>query len=474
MKNIYQNTAFLDKRACEKYHLSEEILMENAAIALESLISTLTHKGSVITILCGSGDNGGDGYALARRLSGDYNVRIYALKEPKSPLCRQAYERASECEVKFIKKILPCDVAVDCVVGSGLKGQLESSLSEILSLAEKNARITIACDVPSGLNDNGGYAFKAHHTMCMGAISLVCLSDRAKDFVGKLHIAKLGLSENHYQVSSNIKMLEDSDMRLPLRTESNTHKGNFGHLAVFCGEKCGASIISAQSALRFGAGLVSVINNEPITLPYEIMQTQNLPAKSTAIAFGMGLGVEKSAEILEMLCESTLPCVLDADVFHTPMIKHFLDKSLEQQRLDFSRELVLTPHPGEFHSLLQICGLGEYMPNKRVDLMLQFTQKYPHTTLLLKGANVFIAKANELYINPLGCPALSKGGSGDVLSGLIGALLAQGYDALNAAIQGSLAHSALANMLMQNIASYALTPSAMIESIGMLHTYRTI
>ncbi|MCH5313465.1 MAG: NAD(P)H-hydrate dehydratase [Helicobacter sp.] len=475
MKNVYQSTTFLDKRACEKYHLSNEILMENAACALESLISTLTHKGSVITILCGGGDNGGDGYALARRLSGDYHIRIMQLKEPKSPLCQQNYKSAAECEIKFIKKILPCDVMVDCVVGSGLKGQLESDISDILALAQKSARINIACDVPSGLNEqNKGFVFKAHHTLCMGAINLVCLSDRAKDFVGELHIAKLGLSPSHYQISSNIKMLESTDLSLPLRTRSNTHKGDYGHLSVFGGEKIGASILSAQSALHFGAGLVSLITQEEKLIPPEIMQERDLPPKTSAIALGMGLGKERSEEILHSLCESSLPCILDADVFYTPMIKTFLDESLKRQRLDFTQEIILTPHPKEFASLLHICDLGEYTPQKRLDSMLEFTQKYPHTTLLLKGANVYIAKAQEVYINPLGTNALAKGGSGDVLSGIIGALLAQGYDALHSTLQGSLAHALAAQKAMQHTASYALTPQLLIESLQHLHTLQRI
>lgn len=475
MKNIYQSTTFLDKRACEKYHLTSEILMENAACALESLIDSITHKGSVITILCGGGDNGGDGYALARRLSGDYSVRIYQIKEPKSPLCIQAYERACECGVKFIKKILPCDVVVDCVVGSGLKGSLEREVGEILSFANKNARLSIACDVPSGLSDtNEGFVFRADYTLCMGAINLVCLSDRAKDYVGELRIGKLGLSASHYEVSSNLKMLESSDLALPQRMNANVHKGNFGHLAVFSGEKVGASVLSAQSALSFGVGLVSLVVDEERFVPPEIMQEQNLPAKASAIALGMGLGIDKSAKVLETLCESHLPCVIDADCFHTPMIKTFLDKSLNQQTLDFSREIVLMPHPKEFEALLKHCDLGEYNPQKRIESMLNFTQKYPHTTLVLKGANVFIAKAQEVYINPLGINALAKGGSGDVLSGLIGALLAQGYSGLDSALQGSLAHTLAAREVIKHIANYALTPSALIESITTLQSYKRI
>lgn len=466
MQNVYHSTAFLDKRACEKYHLSAEILLENAACALESLINTLTHKGSVITIMCGSGDNGADGYTLARRLNGEYHVRIYQAKEPKSPLCVQACERAQLCEVKFIKKILPCDVVVDCVVGSGLKGELERDISDILALAEKSARICIACDVPSGLSvHNEGYIFKAHHTLCMGAISLVCLEDRAKDYVGRLHIGKLGLSQHHYEVSSNIKMLTESDLSLPKRTQQNTHKGDFGHLAVFAGEKSGASILSASAALHFGAGLVSIVGKQDMCIPMDLMRVDSIPHNATAIALGMGLGVERASLVLESLLDSALPCVLDADVFHSPMIKTFLDSL--NQRLD-SQNVILTPHPKEFASLLRICRLGDYEAHKRLDFMLNFTQKYPRVTLLLKGANVFIAQAQAVYINPLGTNALSKGGSGDVLSGLIGALLAQGYAPLEAALQGSLAHTIAAKKLSERIADYAFTPSRLIETLDNL------
>lgn len=471
MKNIYQSTSFLDKRACEKFALSAELLMENAASALESLIASITHEGSVITILCGGGDNGGDGYALARRLSGKYSVKIYQAKEPKSPLCVKNYERALACEIKFIKKILPCDVVVDCVVGSGLKGELGHELAELLLHAQKSARLCVACDVPSGLSEFTLPAFKAHHTLCMGAITLACLSDGAKDFVGQIHVGNLGVSQSLYQISSNIKMLESHDLKLPHRQSQNTHKGDFGHAGVFAGEKCGAGILSAQAALRFGAGLVSVIADHSLPLPIELMQSPSVPHNSKALALGMGLGVEQAACVLELLLDSPLPCVLDADVFHTPMIKNFLDKTLEQQTLDFSREIVLTPHPKEFEALLSHCALAPYNPSKRAETMLNFTQKYPHTTLVLKGANVFIAHAQNLYINPLGSNALAKAGSGDVLSGLILALLAQGYNALDSALQATLAHALAASHCLRHIADFALTPHDLIEALSTLHKH---
>lgn len=475
MKNVYQSTTFLDKRACERYFLTPELLMENAACALESLIESLTHKGSVITILCGSGDNGGDGYALARHLSGEYKVRIYQAKEPKSPLCQLSYQRACECEVKFISKILPCDVVVDCVFGSGFKGVLDTQTSEFLHQAHKMARIRIACDLPSGLNaefceDSAQGSkppiFKADYTLSMGGLKLCTLSDSVKDYVGELRVANLGLSASLYEISSHIKLLEQSDFAPPLRERQNVHKGDFGYVAVLSGENQSAPTLSAQSALSFGAGYASLVGENLAYVPAEIIPSPTLPSKATSIVLGMGLGKDNVESALQIAQSAQLPCVLDADVFHHSTIKDFLDSIQQDQRLDYTPQIVLTPHPKEFASLLRLCGLGDYDPRNRLESMLKFTQKYPTITLLLKGANVFIARGQEVYINALGTQALAKGGSGDVLSGLIGALLAQGYDSLQSAIQGSLAHTLGAQKALKKVSNYALTPRILIESIS--------
>jgi len=207
------------------------------------------------------------------------------------------------------------------------------------------------------------------------------------------------------------------------------------------------------------------------------MHSHNLPQNTTAIALGMGLGIENAKAILPTIKEQNCACVLDADVFYAEEIKDFLDStniSLEIESTLIAdnlalREIVLTPHPKEFTSLLKICDLGDYKPHNRLESMLAFTQKYPQITLLLKGSNVYIAKGEEVYINPLGNNALAKGGSGDVLSGLIGALLAQGYSGLQAAIQASLAHSLAAENALKSIANYALNPISLIESVRKLH-----
>ena len=134
MLEVYRDKKSLDSRCVSQFELSEEILMENAGIGLKNLLEKLTHAGSVVSIVCGGGDNGGDGYVLARQLHGRYKVRVLVAKEPKSPLCIKQYHRALALGVECVKKLLPCDVVVDCLIGSGLKSQLDEAAKKTLSL----------------------------------------------------------------------------------------------------------------------------------------------------------------------------------------------------------------------------------------------------------------------------------------------------------------------------------------------------
>lgn len=461
MQNIYRSLGLLDKRAIEKYDLNEDILMENAANSLHMLISKLTHKGSVIIVVCGGGNNGGDGYALARKLAGEYRVKIFIAKEPKSKMCQLQSQRAQEVGIEIVKKILPCDILVDCLFGSGFAGEMLSDIQKLISEMNRVGRIKIACDIPSGLTIDGnisGIGFQADYTISMGALKTALFSDMAKDYVGEVIVGDLGVGRQHYEVTSNAYLLEKSDMRLPYRRKNNVHKGNFGHLCVCIGQKSGAGFLSALAGLSFGAGLVSVMGEAALENKFvELMVAQEIPENVSAFAIGMGLGTQMP-NIEAMLQKA--PCVFDADIFYLKNLPDILER--------YSR-LVLTPHLKEFLSLWRICGLKnismEELSQNKIEILREFAERYPKIVILLKGANTLIAQDDRIYINPFGTPALAKGGSGDVLSGMIAALLAQGYDILEASISGSLAHSFAGRL---ETTSYALTPLKLIENIKAL------
>ncbi len=464
MLSVYEKGNALDKRAIEELFLSEDILMENAAMALERAVLQNASLGAKVIILCGSGDNGGDGYALARRLMGRFRVLVFEMKLAKSPMCQLQKERAKKAGV-VIKaweeknEDLECDVLIDCVVGSAFKGGLEPFL-DFESLSQK-ACFKIACDIPSGIDSKGRVdkgAFKADTTISMGAIKSCLLSDRAKDYIGELKVGHLGVFNQTYEIPTDTFLLEKSDLKLPLRDKKNAHKGDYGHAHVLLGKHSGAGLLSALSALSFGSGVVSVqaleceitSNNKPL----ELVFCENFPNFLSAFALGMGLeNIPKDFNKWLGLA----PCVLDAGVFYHKEVLQALEK-----------EAVLTPHPKEFLSLLKLVGINismlELLDNK-LEIARDFSQKYPKVVLLLKGANTLIAHQGRIFINNLGSVALAKAGSGDVLAGLIVSLLSQNYTPLDAAINASLAH-ALASLEFKN--NYALTPLDLIEKIKRL------
>lgn len=461
MKKIFDEVRSLDKRAIEEFHLTEDILMEHASLGLKNYITKKFKKNSSILIVCGSGNNGADGISLARLLQNKFKVSLYLVNEPKTEIGKLQLKRAKSININFVNQIFQADVVVDCLFGTGLNKELdEDSVSLINSLNNLNS-FKIACDIPSGLNSLGQViqtAFKADITITMGALKTALLTDIAKDFVGKIKVANLGLPEDIFQIETNKYLLQKSDLKLPLRDIQNSHKGTFGHVNIVSGEKIGASIIASQASFAFGAGLVTIVSQNEKNIPCNIMQSKSVSENCTAIALGMGLGEIESLKLEEIL-QLNIPKVLDADIFYNPLIMKYLNKNV-----------VLTPHPKEFISLLKLTNIAnisiEELQDNRFLYVEKFCKIYPKVTLLLKGANVIISKNDKIYVNIFGSSKLSKGGSGDVLSGLIVSLLAQGYTSLEATINASLAHTIAAKKYKNN--NYSMSPQDIIQGIKIL------
>lgn len=494
MQNLFFDTRKLDESCREAYGLTEEIMMENAAAALEGAIKERAefkpYRNRVL-ILCGGGNNGADGYTLARRLRIHYDVVVFECAEPKSPLCILQRARAEKCGTRFftledftLEFLESAAVIVDCIYGSGFHGELDENVQILLNDANCVDSYRIACDVPSGIDLDGNVshgAFKADLTVSMGALKLCLFQDMAKNHVGEVVCADLGVGRRLFENSSNFPLkkaalLEESDMMLPHRSDFFVNKGNFGHLAVAYGEKTGAAKIAGRAALNFGAGLVTLVdleNPEPdfSSVSEELMTSTSIPSNVSAIALGMGLGRDEKAQgtiqkYLDFLAANKeIPCLIDADAFYFEKLADFLAERC--------RKVVLTPHPKEFQSLLEICGFGEYSVDecvrKRADLIEGFCKKYPKCVLLVKGANPMIGyfdgRKYNLYVNSYGRPSLAKAGSGDVLSGLAAALLSQKYSCIDAVASASLAHAIASRGIG---CDYALTPLKLIDCVAGL------
>lgn len=582
MQKIFYDTRMLDQAARDAYGLTEDIMMENAAAVLErqgsehffSPDNKYINRPAVL-ILAGGGNNGADGYALARRIvQHKIDVAVCQVYEPKSAMCVLQADRAKKAGAIFInpydldewieRASFDLRVVYDCVFGSGFHGTLDAMAAAVVASANKiDGAYKIACDLPTGCgasdcksasdsgidkncsqgqnaaNDSAIYknsfqgqnaaAFRADTTVTMGALKMALYSDAAKDTCGKIAVADLGVSRSNFESAASAvcspannfgadkdysqdqkagceqkasqaqkaaaalpcaQLLEPTDARLPLRgKKQNSHKGTYGHTAIFAGEKPGAAVIAGHAALKFGSGLVSLvpaagkINFENVA-DFELMVADTVPKNATALVAGPGLGrpddfgLEKDSQAKEAaastdcgpaavfgaLKSSTMPLVLDADIFYWPQIKDLLAAK---------KNVVLTPHPKEFAALLKNLGLGDYtvaqVVVRRFELAKYFCAAFPGATLLLKGANVLIASKLQgeqeprVYINTLGTSALAKGGSGDVLAGMIGALLAQGYLPLEAAVTASIAHASASHAFDGK--DYALTPFGVIDAL---------
>lgn len=453
MKKVFKEVDSLDRRCYEEYGLTEDILMENAALGLKSAIPK---DAKTILIVSGVGNNGADGITLARILHKQKDIKLYLPIGVKSPMAKLQLDRAKKIGVEIVSN---CDgefdVVVEAIFGSGLNRELSLEIKELIQKLNQKDAFKIACDMPTG-------EFKSDITVTMGAYKEELFLDSKKDLVGKIRVANLGVSEDIYQTSSNTYLLEESDLKLPFRDKQDSNKGTYGHLSVVAGKKVGAALLSSEAGFAFGCGLVTIVENENYQTPCHIMNSCQIPQKTTALAIGMGLGNMYDDEYLKkFLFDGEYPLLIDADLFYRDVIKKLLESK---------KEVVLTPHPKEFSALLEMCGFGkvsvEEIQKRRFFYAREFSKKYKDAVLVLKGANTLIAQNETIYINSFGSNILSKGGSGDVLAGLIASLLAQGYSTIDSAISGSLAHTLSLKNFSKN--NYALNPRDIIKGVQTL------
>lgn len=458
MKNIFDEVGSLDKKCYSKFFLSEDILMEHAANAIALELKQRFWQNASLLIVCGSGNNGADGITLSRILYGYFDIRLYIVGNTKTNIVQTQLQRANAVGVNIVDNMQDADIVVDCLFGSGLNREIDEVNQQLIKNINLLNGYKIACDIPSGL----GFCdepFRANLTITMGALKTILFEDFAKDFVGEIIVANLGVDSTIYEDNSNIKLLEKSDLKLPIRTKLSSHKGDFGHICVVVGAKNGAGSLCAIAALNFGAGLVTALGHEEREISPMIMSSHFIPKNTTAICVGMGLGCDYDNDELDKIFMFNAPKVIDADLFNNVRILDILEQNI-----------VLTPHPKEFVSLLKITDTVDISVDELVKNRFKyariFANKFPNVVLVLKGANTIVAQNDDIYVNSFGSASLSKGGSGDVLSGLIGALLAQNYTPLEAAISGTLALSLASMKYDKN--NYSMTPLDLINMIKEL------
>ncbi len=464
MLAVYKSLKAQDEAAVSKYGISEEILMENAARGVYEFLRENGFLSKKTLVVTGGGNNGADGLALARMLP---CCSVFTVQEPKSELYKLQLERATKLGVTFVSDTNGFELIIDALIGSGASKELQGELKELVETINAQSGIKVAIDIPSGARDGMGKnetVFCADYTVTLGAHKESLLQDYAKEFVGKIELKELGLASEKYNdgFAPSSYLLEKSDLEPPIRTKKNCNKGDFGHLCIVSGEMIGASVIAAKASLRFGAGLVTIVERDtvPIGEP-QIMVRNSFPSGANTLLIGQGLGsAYDESEILSFVANADR-CVLDADIFKKSCVKDIL-------ALD--KKIVLTPHPKEFVSLLKIAmdidASVDDIQRDRFGFARNFCLAFKNTMLVLKGANTLIAENDKIYIMPYGSAVLAKGGSGDALAGVIAALLAQGYEPLAAATNGTLAIAVAA--AKYEGANYSMTIDDLINGLKWL------
>lgn len=463
------------------------VLMENAAIA--TLREIQKRVGSLykvrINIFCGKGNNGGDGFALARHLynlDAEPTVFLAGNKnavQGDAKINLDAYigtgGRLKEItESKHLKnfrlKFMHSAVVVDALLGTGAKSVPAGIYAELVGIMNSHGKLKVAIDIPTGIiADKGaieGECFKADVTITFGAPKLAHYTYPAKKAVGELVIADISIPKSVIENSVSIAYTidrSDAKKMFPARDDS-AHKGNFGHLLVIAGSRGmgGACALACESALRTGSGLVTAAIASSLlpsfetgvkeTMAIALLETssgsidisalgvlKNVTKKKSAILLGPGLSTDKSTVELvkQFIPEIELPMVIDADGLNA------LDGNTDliTQR---NGSTIITPHPGEMSRLTG--RTVKDIQSDRIDSARRLSDK-TGAVVLLKGAGTVVAAPGEspAYINNTGTAALATAGSGDVLAGIIGGLLAQGVEPASAAILGAFIHGELAS-----------------------------
>ena len=476
-------------------------LMERAGESLFEWLSAEYENSQPLLILCGKGNNGGDGYVLGRlALESNYHVNVMvmaaeqeikgdaliALQHLKNSLAFSAHNKP--CQLNFLEN--PEDLhlslqnllqkeqylVVDAIFGIGFKGKLNEATHHIITAINDSNLPVLSVDIPSGLSADTGTAYplavKADVTISFIAMKKGLLTGRAVNFTGQLLLADLGVGESFQQnINSNVVIQNQLNLPRLKPREPATHKGNIGHAVCIGGNAQfpGAIRLSGESALRAGASLVSVACHkesaalifyerpEFMLAPHDAndQRAASFLVQAKVVILGPGLGKDAWAKAwFEQVMLSPSPQVVDADglrlLSESPNVNH---------------QRVLTPHPGEAASLLH-CDIAT-IENNRFSSVKAIAQNYGGICLL-KGPGTLISDGNRVWVNTTGNPGMASGGMGDVLSGLVGALMIQIPDMLEATRLAVYIHGQAADILAEKEGMNGMLASDLLPVIRRL------
>lgn len=484
----------LDEYTIQHEPIASIDLMERAACSLCNKILEY-FKFSSFCVLAGPGNNGGDALALSRMLlEKNYSVKVFLLHTGNlSADCQQNKERLikkfPDCLQEITSLFSPPDVSentiiIDGLFGSGLSRPLSGIYAEAVQWINASGKTVIAIDIPSGLageenRDLSQPIVRANYTFSFQFPKLSFFFPENEPFVGKWEILDIGIHPDGIaQTETNYYFLEKSEIKNLLHERKKfSHKGTYGHLLIIAGSKgmAGAAVLASRAALRSGVGLVTVhgpacnriiLQTKVPEALFESDKNENWITQisdlknfnSLVIGPGIGLQQEVIDFVKDLIVHVNKPCVFDADVLNIMSI----NKKNNELLLFIPYKSILTPHLKEFERLF---GRDENSFDRM--LKIQRLTKELKIIIVLKGAYTIIGMPDgNIFFNSTGNNGMATGGTGDVLTGIIGSLLAQNYTSEEAAIIGVYLHGLAGDLALADQSTESLIAGDVVESIG--------
>jgi hydroxyethylthiazole kinase-like uncharacterized protein yjeF len=494
----------IDRTAIEDIGILGPILMENAGLQIFRKLRERFPEISKekIVIVAGKGNNGGDGFVVARHLynhGANPEVMLLASKTEVKGDAAVNLKIAENIGIKINEicslkdwslqkgKIFLSTVLVDSIFGTGLTKPAQGLYVKVIEHINKSKAYKIAVDIPSGLSSDTyqiiGPCVKADLTVTLAAPKVAHVFPPAEEYVGELVVADISVPSFLFD-DENLKLeLVEKKTVLPYfkRRKKDTHKGTYGHLFIVSGSlgKTGAAVMAGKAALKMGAGLVTVgtpesclpivarsmaeLMTEPLpetaerTLSHQALRkVLSLLKGKDAIMIGPGISTHKSTAelVLSLIPQINVPAVVDADALNILASKPEIIKSLHQPA-------VLTPHPGEFARLLNLST--QEVLERKLDLVPQFAKEYGVYLVLKAYRTLTATPEGRVFINPTGNPGMATAGSGDVLSGMIASMIVQEKNLLEAVLAAVYVHGLSADIGAEKLGEKALTAGDIIR-----------
>lgn len=475
-----------DLYTIEEIGVPSMVLMERAALEVVRCMEEEQLDFRKVLVICGSGNNGGDGYAIARLLhlkGHDVTIFFAGNSQKRSEENAQQAKIAAHYEIPVITNLgtEEYSVIIDALFGTGLKREVTGHYREVLCSVNQMAGKKVAVDLPSGIHDTTGarmgIAFCADLTVAIAFPKRGLFLQEGNVCAGKILTGDIGISSETFSEGTVTFGYEKQDLFLGFpKRKKNSHKGSYGKVLMIAGSKgmSGAAYLSAKAAYAVGAGLVQIYTHEEnrvilqqllpevIITTYDTFDSEQLEKLiqwADLIGIGCGLGKSDTAErvIQYTLKRALVPCVVDADGIN------ILSKHMEWIE-ETNALIVLTPHMKEMSRMLQ-CSVKELI-EQRMEKLHAFVERYK-VVCVLKDARTLVAKEHQnTYLNLSGNAAMAKAGSGDVLAGVIVGILAQQCEPYTSACLGVFLHGLAGDMALDKKGAYSVLASDLVAEIS--------